>query len=674
MMKRLQLFPTLILLLSALMLHAQTNHMVDVQSNFFSPNMLTITAGDTVTWMNLGGFHNVNGSQAAYPDNPEGFINGGASSASWTYEFVFTIPGTYEYQCDPHVGLGMTGMITVEPAAGGETQLLLTGVYDGPLSGGLPKGIEVYVLEDITDLSVYGVGSATNGGGTDGIEYTFPAGSATAGDYLYLTSDEQGFVDFFGFTPDFVDDMGQSVNVNGDDAIELFLNDEVVDIFGEIDVDGTGQPWEYQDGWAYRVNGTGPDGTTFVLDNWIFSGINALDDASDNASASVPVPVGTYDPDGSVMLSANNDAAFTEVNEAVTINVLDNDFLPNPMISLTAENGNDGTTEVQGDTAIIYTPDMDFCGEDSFTYEVCDANSCQTATVAVTVQCPLDYPAYTIAEVTTLDGEGVVDSLEVKCQLQGIVYGVDLQFTGIQFTLIDENNDGIGVFNGGNEFGYTVQEGDEVIVNGEIDQFFGLTQIVAESIELVSSGNTLFAPTLVTELGENTESQLVTFEGVELVDPSEWGAGGSDGFNVELTNGFTLRIDDLVDLFNMPAPQGVFNVTGIGGQFDNEAPLFDGYQLLPRYMEDIDILNAAVEPIEDISVQVYPNPAQFFTILETDKAVSAIRISNALGQEVLTIQQPPVKTRVDLSAFESGVYLLTFIQQGRIRTKELIVR
>ena len=43
--------------------------------------------------------------------------------------------------------------------------LLISGVMDGPLSGGLPKVVELYVVNNIPDLSVCGLGSANNGGG-----------------------------------------------------------------------------------------------------------------------------------------------------------------------------------------------------------------------------------------------------------------------------------------------------------------------------------------------------------------------------------------------------------------------------------------------------------------------------------------------------------------------------
>lgn len=84
------------------------------------------------------------------------------------------------------------------------------------------------------------------------------------------------------------------MNVNGDDALELYFNGTKVDVFGDPDVDGTGQVWEYLDGWAYRLLATGPDDNTFEVDNWDYSGVDALSGETTNAAAAVPFPVGTY--------------------------------------------------------------------------------------------------------------------------------------------------------------------------------------------------------------------------------------------------------------------------------------------------------------------------------------------------------------------------------------------
>lgn len=173
-----------------------------------------------------------------------------------------------------------------------QTDLLITGVIDGPLSGGIPKAIELYVMHDIADLSIYGLGSANNGGGTDGEEFTFPADSATGGTYIYVASEAPGFLAFFGFAANYTN--GTALAINGDDAMELFMNGSVVDVFG--DINGTGAAWSYADGWAYRVDETGPDGSTWTLANWYFSGINALDGETTNATATTPFPLATSVP------------------------------------------------------------------------------------------------------------------------------------------------------------------------------------------------------------------------------------------------------------------------------------------------------------------------------------------------------------------------------------------
>ena len=169
--------------------------------------------------------------------------------------------------------------------------MVITGIIDGPLPGGSPKAIELYVISDITDLSLFGVGSANNGGGTDGQEFTFDSVTASAGQFIYITNNSDDFMAFLGFAPDYVH---SSANNNGDDAIELFENGNVIDTFGDINVDGSGQPWEYQDGWVSRIGGTGPDGIMFMLESWTYSGINVLDGETSNDTAVTPFPAGEY--------------------------------------------------------------------------------------------------------------------------------------------------------------------------------------------------------------------------------------------------------------------------------------------------------------------------------------------------------------------------------------------
>jgi plastocyanin len=110
-----QLLSVIILLLSSIITYGQTLHVVEVRDSQFDPDELEIVVGDTVEWRNVMGSHNVNGTQASFPSNPESF--GNQVGEGWTLRHVFTTAGNYNYQCDPHVAVGMTGSISVREDA-----------------------------------------------------------------------------------------------------------------------------------------------------------------------------------------------------------------------------------------------------------------------------------------------------------------------------------------------------------------------------------------------------------------------------------------------------------------------------------------------------------------------------------------------------------------------------
>ncbi|MGM0592403.1 MAG: plastocyanin/azurin family copper-binding protein [Halobacteriota archaeon] len=91
---------------------------VEVVDNEFQPADLAIEPNTTVVWeWNGTADHNVNPSD----DQPEGANWEGHTElqSEGTYEHTFTVEGTYDYVCDPHVGVGMTGSIEVAEGAGG---------------------------------------------------------------------------------------------------------------------------------------------------------------------------------------------------------------------------------------------------------------------------------------------------------------------------------------------------------------------------------------------------------------------------------------------------------------------------------------------------------------------------------------------------------------------------
>lgn len=189
-----------------------------------------------------------------------------------------------------NVGNTEDGTYTITNTVSACGNLLISAIFDGPLSGGVPKGVELYALNDISDLSRYALGSANNGGGTDGQEFTFPAETLAKGEYIYVATEIQKFEAFFGFPPNYT---SSAMAVNGNDAVELFCDGMLIDVFGEQTFSGF-IDWFYRDGWAYRVNDSAPNYGSFELDQFTYSGADVLDGAGTNAAASLPVPIATF--------------------------------------------------------------------------------------------------------------------------------------------------------------------------------------------------------------------------------------------------------------------------------------------------------------------------------------------------------------------------------------------
>ena len=384
---------------------AQADFIVEVSSNIFTPRDITINVGQTIRWENKGGMHNVNGTIATFPANPEGFTSGSPSSAAWTYDFTFNTPGFYNYQCDPHASLGMTGTVTV--------------------------------IEEVV-----------------------------------------------------------------------------------------------------------------------------------------------VDP----------------------------------------------------------------------------------------------YPLRTILSLKSVDSNGVADSLNLSCRVEGVVYGVNLRPGGLQFTVMDAQGNGFGVFNNSNTLGYTVAEGDKVEVKGVVAQFRGLSQLNADAITLLASNQTLVNPKAVNDFVEADESGLLLLKNVTFVDKSQWGNGTASGFNVDITNGqntFSVRIDSDVDLFSMPVPDGdVFNVIGLLSQFTTSTspPFAGGYQLLPRYVSDFAKVSSVFNP-EILTWKVFPNPAQDFILLDNQAAVEQIKIYAAQGRLVF---EGSNGSQIFTGAWPSGAYTVLVTSGGKLHSGKFI--
>ena len=147
-MKKLLLFITTFIISLFFTKHISAQHTINTSGMTFVPNSLVISAGENVTFVNTGGFHNVNGSLASYPNNPQGFgnVGGVVGPGVMLSNFTFGIPGTYNYHCDPHLP-GMVGQIIVNPAQNPSIDVIN---ITNPTCAGTPTGeIEVNINQTI---------------------------------------------------------------------------------------------------------------------------------------------------------------------------------------------------------------------------------------------------------------------------------------------------------------------------------------------------------------------------------------------------------------------------------------------------------------------------------------------------------------------------------------------
>lgn len=104
--------PLLLGLIIAQLMGGSTGSAFTTNVNFsnyaYNPNKVVIHVGDTVNWINQGGFHTVTG------DGADAFCGNGAVATSCAHTFLAA--GTFPYHCVFHTAFGMTGTVTVLPA------------------------------------------------------------------------------------------------------------------------------------------------------------------------------------------------------------------------------------------------------------------------------------------------------------------------------------------------------------------------------------------------------------------------------------------------------------------------------------------------------------------------------------------------------------------------------
>ena len=295
------------------------------------------------------------------------------------------------------------------------------------------------------------------------------------------------------------------------------------------------------------------------------------------------------------------------------------------------------------------------------------------------------YPFKDIADLRENDEDGSPVLLDSIVTISGVVSVADeLGSAGPAY--VQDRTGGVAVYGydylHGEEEGEVLMIGDSVTITGPVGFFNGLTEVVYDDevseLELHKRGLKV-GPVLASVaaiLGqewsgyEAIEGLLVKIEKVEILTDDETFSSGT----YEVTNGvdtLVIYIDSATELIDTTITKGKVDIVGVVGQYDGDAPYSTGYQLLPRFFDDIteagpDVANELEETPRVFALsQNYPNPFNPSTNINFELPTMSnveITIYNAIGQTVEKVSLGARSVGVhnftwNASSYASGMYL-----------------
>lgn len=143
-------------------------------------------------------------------------------------------------------------------------------------------------------------------------------------------------------------------------------------------------------------------------------------------------------------------------------------------------------------------------------------------------------------------------------------------------------------------FSAAVDVGDDVTVLGTVTHFNGLMELTPAELLALHATGVEVAPLEVTiaqingqgASGEPYEGMLLRVNGVTVAGSGSW--AGNTNYNItDATGTGQLRVASTSGLVGTPIPSDTFDIIGVLGQYDVSAPYHSGYQLQPRFADDL---------------------------------------------------------------------------------------
>ena len=195
---------------------------------------------------------------------------------------------------------------------------------------------------------------------------------------------------------------------------------------------------------------------------------------------------------------------------------------------------------------------------------------------------------------------------------------------------------------------YLLSEGDSIVLDAEVDEYYELTELKnVTNLQVISSGN-IFSPSYCNTAAANSEE----FEGCFVEVSNAICNNDNAGFGEWIVNDGSgdLIIDDLFYAFT-PILNQSYTVSGV------VTFSYGAFKLLPRNGSDVAGFISIDETTKNV-FDMYPNPLNQSNLNITLQNNSNVRLFNLSGQLIKTYQLKSGNNSVNLDFLKKGLYMI----------------
>jgi hypothetical protein len=195
---------------------------------------------------------------------------------------------------------------------------------------------------------------------------------------------------------------------------------------------------------------------------------------------------------------------------------------------------------------------------------------------------------------------------------------------------------------------YLLSEGDSVVLDAEVDEYYELTELKnVTNLQVISSGN-IFSPSFCNTAAAGSED----FEGCFVEVSNAICNNDNAGFGEWIVNDGSgdLIIDDLLFAFT-PILNQIYTVSGV------VTFSYGAFKLLPRNGSDVAGFISVNETTEN-GFYMYPNPLNQSNLNINLQNNSDIRLFSLSGQLIKTYQLKSGNNILNLDFLKKGLYII----------------